>query len=328
MLASPWVRRKHIQRWNRPQRRKGTRSMTTCVAAVCNDGKAIILAADKMIGFGSVESEPDISKIRSIHKNWRVMIAGDGIEPAFSIIDAAYAKLNPIPAPRLDVVIEEMELAWQEKRLHDSVACFLTPLGWKLDDFKRDGQKLLGEVAASKIRDAMEAFEFSLELLVAGFDDQGEGRIFSLTKNSCAIGERHDMGFHAVGSGSDNANFIMTYRRVAPKMTLREALFYTLEGKYYGELASGVGERTDIVVMRPNEEDLIIHEDNVEILINRICAKVDPRELSDTHILLLNRLPELDGIADAMPLPSIDERQRKADEAKRTKWSKNQKKKP
>jgi hypothetical protein len=44
--------------------------------------------------------------------------------------------------------------------------------------------------------------------------------------------------------------------------------------KYYGELASRVGLRTDIVVMRPEENDLLIHEDNVDTLMSKICEGV------------------------------------------------------
>jgi hypothetical protein len=31
--------------------------MTTCVASICDEGNAIVLVADKMIGMGYVESE-------------------------------------------------------------------------------------------------------------------------------------------------------------------------------------------------------------------------------------------------------------------------------
>ena len=54
--------------------------MTTCVAAICDNGDAIILVADKMIGTGYIESELDITKIRSIHKDWWMLFAGDDFD--------------------------------------------------------------------------------------------------------------------------------------------------------------------------------------------------------------------------------------------------------
>ena len=288
----------------RRQRRRGIHSVTTCVASLCCDGKAIILVADKMVGLGYIESEPDISKIRSIHKNWRVMIAGNGIAPAFAIIDAARAQLAgmKIAAPALDVVMDAMESAYQSKRIHDAEALYLTPIGWNLREFKTDGFKNLGDTAATQIRDSIDDFEYDLDLLVAGFDDHGEGQIFSISSDDRGIALRRDMGFHAVGSGESNARFIMTRRWVAPKMPLREALIYALEGKYYGEGATGVGLRTDTVVMRPDQDDLLIHEDNADILMYKICEQVDPRPLADRHVKLLNLIPELSGI-NAMEMP-------------------------
>jgi 20S proteasome alpha/beta subunit len=305
-------------------RRREKRDVTTCVAALCCEGKAIVLVADKMFGLGYIESEPDISKIRPIHKYWRVMIAGNGIAPAFAILAAARDKLAAIPAPSVELVMDSVEAAYQEKRIHDAEAYYLTPIGWTLAEFKSDGLIKLGEVAASQIRDSIDEFEYELDLLVAGFDDHGEGQLFSVSSDRRGIAARHDLGFYAVGSGETNARFIMTHRRIAPKMVLREALFYALEGKYYGELASGVGLRTDILVMRPDEEDLAIHEDNVDILMTRICEQVDPRELADRHVKLLNTVPELDGIPP-MEKPSARKKRESKEQKEREKWAKEQK---
>jgi hypothetical protein len=63
--------------------------MTCCVASICDEGKSIVLVSDKMIGTGMIESEPEISKVLWLHKNWRVMLAGDDIAPAFPIVDTA-----------------------------------------------------------------------------------------------------------------------------------------------------------------------------------------------------------------------------------------------
>jgi hypothetical protein len=61
--------------------------MTTCVAAITDDGEALLLIADKMIGVGWVESELEITKMRELHKDWWVLFAGDDITPVFDIVD-------------------------------------------------------------------------------------------------------------------------------------------------------------------------------------------------------------------------------------------------
>ncbi|MGD0840746.1 MAG: hypothetical protein ABSA32_06270 [Candidatus Acidiferrales bacterium] len=41
--------------------------MTVCVAVLCDEGRAIVLASDKMVGKGYIEAEPDIAKLQMIH---------------------------------------------------------------------------------------------------------------------------------------------------------------------------------------------------------------------------------------------------------------------
>ncbi|MGB9382005.1 hypothetical protein, partial [Candidatus Binatus sp.] len=93
--------------------------------------------------------------------------------------------------------MDAMESAYQAKRIHDAEALYLTPIGWTLREFKSDGFEKLGDVAATQIRDAIDDFEYELDLLVAGFDDHGEGRIFSISSDDRGIASRRDMGFHA-----------------------------------------------------------------------------------------------------------------------------------
>jgi hypothetical protein len=42
--------------------------MTCCVAALCDQSKSIILVADKMVGMGMIEGEPDIRKVLFLQK--------------------------------------------------------------------------------------------------------------------------------------------------------------------------------------------------------------------------------------------------------------------
>jgi hypothetical protein len=47
-----------------------------------------------MVGMGMTEGEPDIKKVLQVHKDWRVMIAGNDIAPIFPIIEDAKSKLG------------------------------------------------------------------------------------------------------------------------------------------------------------------------------------------------------------------------------------------
>jgi 20S proteasome alpha/beta subunit len=78
-------------------------------------------------------------------------------------------------------------------------------------------------------------YELELELLIAGFDRNDMAQIFSL-ESRIDRGEpkRHDLGFYAIGSGSSNAEYILKFRELSPKTHVREALYYSVEAKFYG----------------------------------------------------------------------------------------------
>ena len=61
-----------------------------------------------MVGMGIIEAEPEISKILKLQKDWRVMIAGDDIAPAFPIVESAERKLARL---RRALAVEDVEKA-------------------------------------------------------------------------------------------------------------------------------------------------------------------------------------------------------------------------
>src|SRR5260370_36351787 len=103
--------------------------MTTCVATVCDDGKAIVFVADKMVGVGFIQSELEITKMRPIHKDWWIMFAGDDVSPVFDIVDKATNKIKQDARAAIEDVQEAVTLAFQEKRQEAAVALTLTPIG-------------------------------------------------------------------------------------------------------------------------------------------------------------------------------------------------------
>ena len=61
--------------------------MTCCVAALCDDGKTLILISDRMFTTWTIQSVLDINKLRKLSKHWWVLFSGDDISPVFDILD-------------------------------------------------------------------------------------------------------------------------------------------------------------------------------------------------------------------------------------------------
>lgn len=296
--------------------------MTTCVATLCDARSAIVMAADKMISFQSVESEPDISKILPLHKNWRVMIAGNGIDVVFDIVDIASKKLSDSKSPDVTEIEKAMLSAYQEKRIADAEAIVLKPIGWTEERFNREGRNVLGESEFQRRLQRINNHNYELEFIIAGFDKDNKGHILSMKTYDFTSGipQRQDMGFAAIGSGADNARFIMTYRRVGPKMKLREALYYTVEGKFYGEYASAVGLATSLYILFPTGKEIHLDEDFVNtVLMWGICNDLAPRDLPKKYVKILNSIP---GLEEYPPMDDVPAEQEKKENDIETKWKK------
>jgi len=274
------------------------RFMTVCVAALADRGKTLILAADKMVGIGSIEAEPEVEKILPIHKDWRIMVAGNGISPVFDIVDAVKKEIARKQKASVTTMIDAVLQAYQAQRNTDATTVYLSPRGLTLKEFKAERSKNPDSNFIRGLDQEIYNHEFEMELLVAGFDQTGQGRIFSMRSwPRRGSPRRHDIpGFHAIGSGSDAAIHMMYSRELGPLTPARKALYYVLEAKYFGERASGVGPKTDLYVLRQGRRPIKIPNDVIDsILIEKIAMKLEPRELGKRHLQLLNQLSGISG---------------------------------
>lgn len=287
-----------------PQKRQkpcGYRLMTVCVATICDNGKTLILVADKMIGIGYIESELNITKLRDLCKGWWILFAGDDITPVFDIIDKAKALVltkrasarlaSDAPTP-VGIVSEAVKEAYEWKRMQHAEALYLTPIGWDIAAFSGGGHANLpdfGEIKA-KIAD----YFLPIDLLIAGFGE-GNAYVLSLSGQEGSIVKRHDVpGFYSIGSGSMGAVFMLYYREVSYKTPAREALYYAMEAKLFGEQASGVSESTDVYVATADGKFISLDEKKtVEKKLVRVWEKLKPRWLAKESVDILNDIPEM-----------------------------------
>src|SRR5271166_2593196 len=272
------------------------RVMTVCIAAMCQDRKAIVLAADKMIGVGYIESEPDIEKYFQIHRDWWVMIAGDDIDPAFDIVERVKNRLGRGASASAAKVTEVVTEAYMEKRDADAESLYLKPLGWTLKKFNTAiGRSVIPDQLRVELYAKIMRHQLNLSLLVAGFQ-RSKGYIFHIGNRTHGIAKRCDIpGFCAIGSGGIGAEYMMFYRDYSSNLPVRWAVYVVLEAKLFGEQASGVGGRTDMFVIQPGGNIFKLPDDDVieEVLIKKLFDQLKPQNLKQKHVDVLNQIGEL-----------------------------------
>ncbi len=266
--------------------------MTVCIATTCDEGKTLVLASDRMIGLTTVEAELEIEKRISIHPDWSLLYAGDDYTPVFDIADYIAERLDQTDAMSVLQVRDALLQSYNKKRLEEAEDIYI----------KSRGSFPIPEEIKLTLSNKVAEYQFSLDLLVAGFQGDGTVRIISLEPRRTEDAKilRHDSpGFWAIGSGSEAAVQMLYRRKVSPTMPAREALYFTLEAKYFAESAFGVGPETDLSIRRRGMKPIIIGEDTIEeILFPEIIYKLEPKPLGIRHITILNHLNELEGRSD------------------------------
>ncbi len=87
---------------------------------------------------------------------------------------------------------------------------------------------------------------------------------------------------------------MLYYREMSYKKSVREALYYAMEAKLFGEQASGVGEKTDIYIATSNGKFITLDEDKtIDSILLKVWPKLRPKWIGRESRALLNSIPEL-----------------------------------
>lgn len=260
--------------------------MTVCVAALCNSGLSIILAADRRIGMGFVEGEMESGKIRFLHQYWRAMIAADeDAAYAFEVVAKAKERLKAQEHPNVADVKHILAESYQQVKNDHVVAKYLPP-GWTLEAFNKQGAGSIPELKYIEILTNMQRYDLGIQILVCGFGEW-RGEILRVGDRGL-VTIQTDSGFDAIGSGDYAAFSTLFQRKYAPSMKEDEALYYVYEAKWAAQRASGVGEETDVLVFNRKRSEVAWDEDLKSL--EEIRKQLAPQSLSKEDGLILDKL--------------------------------------
>jgi len=255
--------------------------MTCCVAALARTG--IVLVSDRMLTTGMITTEPDVGKGAQAHQDWWALFAGDtsrSVDIVLRLQDTqAQGSISRDDAAKW--LREATYWRWS----NEAESIHLAPLGFSsIADFLRDGRAQLGDDLFYETMQRYRAHSMDVYLMLAGFDKDGEKHIFGIQGERGMGYEKlvtypfDSPGYHAIGSGSYAALYMMGYKNVSIGMPLKRVAYYAYEGKYFGELAAGVGTDTDMFILRRDTDPFRV-TDKMENKLVKICQKIEPRTL-------------------------------------------------
>ena len=107
------------------------------------------------------------------------------------------------------------------------------------------------DVLLVEAADQMRKFSAGCSLLVCGFDEQAVGRIFTVTDPGIVFShDIEDFGVIGIGMGTAKARLLWDEAEREDDVDL--AMYQAFEAKAYAEKIQGVGSRSDMWVMTPD----------------------------------------------------------------------------
>lgn len=233
--------------------------MTICIAAACDEGKNLVVAADRMFTVGpplNVEFEPPISKIETMSLSCLALGSGNSLAVA-EILQRARAKHANAPKQSVDIiakeVLEEYGLLRNETVDRQVVSPTLGPdfaafrsRGGTLPAYLQPQPQIYAQVF-------MQCSQFNLnaEIIIAGIDDTGS-HIY-LVSHPGQIACFDKIGYGVTGSGATHAAIKLALELQHPRMSLSDTLMSVYSAKLASEVAPGVGKETEMYVISPKE---------------------------------------------------------------------------
>ena len=226
--------------------------MTICMGALCQQdrpGDTIVLASDRMVTWmGLTEFEHTTPKAHEISPTALILVAGDTLTGARIARDTrAVLAGQTAPPASMDVIANMAATCYANLRQEIAAAKFFAPRGLSIPQYYQAQQQLNPQLV-SMLDNALVSLDLDVELIVAGVDANG-GHLHSVG-NPGGWQQCHDpIGTIAVGSGAIHAIQSMIGYRHSATVPLRETVFHVFSSKRKAELAPGVGEDTDLMIL-------------------------------------------------------------------------------
>ena len=234
--------------------------MTVCIAAICERGEAIVVAADRMFTSPppvNIEFESDESKIEQFADGIVVLPSGN-TAIVTEILEAAKDAMSGKPASLSEVgeLIRKGYATVRAQKAEENVA--LPMVGADFESARETGMtlpKYLEDQGGIYQGIVAQSFQFNLgtELLLAGIDREG-ARIAAITHPG-SIFWLDKLGYGATGSGAIHAVSSLNLCGQTRSHDLHTTIYAVYAAKRAAEVAPGVGANyTDLAVLTSTKE--------------------------------------------------------------------------
>ena len=224
--------------------------MTVCIGAICDGGKAVVVAADRMMTYGppmNLQAEGAVRKIIQLTESAVLLFSGS-VPDAEALANGTNAALKHgnFTITQIADLAAKVYQDIKRKKIEDTI---LRPLlGLEFAQF----QQLISQSASSQVLGQVlgmiSQHNLGLDAILASIDDD-TGNLAIITHPGMAM-PMNTVGTAAIGSGGMHASVRLSLGRQISSLSIPETLFNVYEAKRASEVAPGVGKVTDIAVLK------------------------------------------------------------------------------
>jgi hypothetical protein len=222
--------------------------MTVGIGAICDGGKAAVIAADRELSLaGQLRMEMEGSKIEPLGDASFVVTSA-----TWALSDTMLMRLAKMRSSLTGLTVgAAVDQVWEWYK--DARQEFLESkvlrkaLGVGYAEF-RQMAPTTSSLTIHKVIDDLLAAPIPAQLLVVGSDQSGDSHVYCVQDGG--ILSCDDRSFGVVGSGIGPSYFSLIRRHQSKSTPLAESIYYVYEAKKKAEISNGVGEMTDLCVLR------------------------------------------------------------------------------
>jgi hypothetical protein len=248
--------------------------MTVCVSALASNGEAIVCIADKALSYGDhFQWESDSIKMFRVNPSGAIIMFAGGERGTSKVLGRILARESEIGT----TVAETIELIEEEYK--DAVdelieQLYLAPRLLTRTDYLGAVKGAAINPYIKAIAEEVDAFNMNCDLLVCGFDKKHRPFILETT-NPGVVTDMTTTGFHAIGSGWEQAISYLLFSEHKRTHGVDRVLYDAFDAKAHAELNASVGPEWDaqVIVVGSNAPPFV--PKGVQELVEQVWVKAN-----------------------------------------------------
>jgi hypothetical protein len=219
--------------------------MTQLVGAICEDGKKVITVSDRMVSTGdmTLTFEQPRAKAELIGPRAIVLSAGTVHEPDLT----REARVRARGKDGILEIAEVLKDVFQEIREKHIVDEVLRPkTGIKSFAEWHAKQKSIHDMILMNVSEEISHYTLGLSLILAGVDVEGH---LIMIVDPGTYRSYDNLSYCCLGMGGRHADNVFAWYRYSRLFPLNDAVYIAFEAKKRAEMAGGVGQATDILII-------------------------------------------------------------------------------